>query len=75
MLMDVINRIFKGYGYYSDVFDSFTFKGINSADKIRLIVDKFGNLEEHIILIFNANIVQDYKTSNIYYKKTLIVNK
>lgn len=69
-LLDAIDRIYKEYGYYSDALDSFTFKGIDGQDKIKLIVDKFRNIEELIMLFPDVNIVEDYKNQERYIIRT-----
>lgn len=60
-LLDAIDKIYKDYGFYSDALDSFTFKGIDGQDKIKIIVDKFRNIKELIKEFPDIQIVEDYK--------------
>jgi phosphoglucomutase len=61
-LLDAIDKIYQEYGYYSDALDSFTFKGIDGQDKIKLIVDKFRSIEVLKQVFADIKIVEDYKS-------------
>jgi phosphoglucomutase len=65
-LLDVIDNIYKEYGYYSDALDSFTFKGLEGQDKINMIVDRFRNVEELMRVFPEVHIIEDYMSQDRY---------
>ena len=38
-LMDVLENLYRTYGFYQDALDNFTFKGLDGSDKIKALVD------------------------------------
>ncbi len=61
-LLNAIDDIYKEYGYYTDALNSFTFKDIDSLDKMNLIVDKFRDINELIKVFPDITIIEDYNT-------------
>jgi len=42
-LMDVLEALYRKYGFYQDALDNFTFKGLDGSDKIKSLVNGLRN--------------------------------
>ncbi len=65
-LLDLIDRIYREYGYYSDSLESFVFDGIDGQKNIKEIVDRFRNFEELTKVFPDVSIIEDYKIQKRY---------
>lgn len=66
-LLDAIEDIYKIYGYYSDALESYTFKGVDGQNQIKVVVDKFRDLDELNKVFTNVSVVEDYKAQKRYF--------
>ena len=59
-LYDALNAIYEKYGYYNDSVDSFTFKGLDGAEKIKSLVDDLRNNPPKDVMGISVVKVEDY---------------
>ena len=67
-LYDALNAIYDKYGYYHDAVDSFTFKGLDGAEKIKSLVDDLRNNPPKEVMGISVVKVEDYTTEEMIKK-------
>ena len=65
-ILDLMDKIYKEYGYYIDELVSYSFKGIDGEHKIKSIVNKFRNIDELIYTFPNIIKIEDYEIQKCY---------
>ncbi|MCK4261036.1 MAG: phospho-sugar mutase [Halanaerobiales bacterium] len=65
-LFDVLENIYKEYGYYSDHLESYTFKGVDGKEKISRIVGEFRNYNKLISYFDGVVKIEDYAINERY---------
>jgi phosphoglucomutase len=66
-LLDVLGEIYETFGYYTDVLETFTFKGVTGQGKIKVIMVKVRNRQELTELFCDMVSVEDYQTGQKSY--------
>lgn len=65
-ILDLMDKIYKEYGYYIDELVSYSFKGIDGEHKIKSIVNKFRNIDDLIHVFPNIIKIEDYEIQKCY---------
>ncbi len=74
-LLEVLDKLYKDYGYYTDALESFRFEGIAGQNKIKSLVDKFRDIEELKKMSFDIVAVEDFKRQEKINLKTNFAEK
>ncbi|MBN2396021.1 MAG: phospho-sugar mutase [Candidatus Atribacteria bacterium] len=61
-LFDVLEKIYREYGYYSDFLESLTFNGKEGQEKIKEIYEKFRNKKTLLKIFHNLECIEDYQS-------------
>lgn len=67
-LINVLDTIYKKFGYYLDDLETFEFEGIEGKDKIKTIMNKFKSFSKLNNLFKDLDIVEDYSKGVRVYK-------
>lgn len=64
-LYDGLQDIFKEYGYYEEKTISITMSGVDGAEKIEALMEKFRNEAPSNFVDIDVSLIEDYKTQTI----------
>ncbi len=70
-LFEVMEDIYRNYGYYSDSLESFTYKSKDGQKIIQNIVEKFRNYQQLLKNFNGIEYIEDYQTQ----KRTIITSR
>lgn len=67
-LFEVMEKIYKKYGYYSDSLESFTYKHKDGQEKIKNLFEKFKDSKQLLKSFNEIEYVEDYQSQNRVFK-------
>lgn len=65
-ITELLEKIYKQYGYYEELLESFTFEGIEGKEKIKKIVKMFKNKSMLTNVFDNIQEIEDYESGKVY---------